>query len=149
LVIVDAYTGVPFPNNIIPQSKINRLAPRWPMLYPAPQLHDQARNYYGNQGFSDNDIVSADRPSVDAGHPVGRFTMNAPLDQGGVGSLGSLPGFDQVQDDNNLQFALGNVHIPPTVINEVNLGYVQFRQGATLPMPFVRNWIEELGIKGT
>src|SRR5260370_8953507 len=41
----------------------------------------------------------------------------------GVGSAltAAFPGFDQVQDDNNLQFAFGNTHIfSPAIVNEAN-----------------------------
>ncbi len=152
-VIVDAFTKVPFPGNIIPQSKINSVGASLAKLYPVPNSTDPARNYYGSpSGLSDNNV-----PAVRIDHQLsakdtlwGRFTMNAPLDIG-VGSAlsAAFPGFDQLQTDNNLQFAVGNVHtFSPTVINEANVGYVRFRRERHSTDAFVRDWIKELGIKG-
>ena len=61
----------------------------------------------------------------------------------------AFPGFDQEQSDNNLQFAIGNVHtFSPTIVNELNIGFVRFRRERHSLDAFKRNWIEELGIKG-
>ena len=61
----------------------------------------------------------------------------------------AFPGFDQEQSDNNLQLALGHAHtFTPTTINELNIGFVQFRRQRRSVDAFTRNWIQELGIKG-
>src|SRR6266852_1776344 len=114
LQIVDPLSKTPFPNNIIPQSRINPIGAALAKLYPVPNSADPARNYFGTpKGLSDNNV-----PATRIDHQLsskdtlwGRFTMNAPLDVG-VGSAltAAFPGFDQVQDDNNLQFAFGNTH---------------------------------------
>ena len=152
-VIVDPLTKTPFPNNVIPASRINPIGAALVKLYPAPNSADPARNYFGTpKGLSDNKVPSArvDHQLGAKDNLWGRFTMNAPLDEG-VGSAlsAAFPGFDQVQSDNNLQFAFGNVHIfSPAVINEANVGYVRFRRERHSTDSYKRNWIQELGIKG-
>ena len=152
-VIVDPFTKIPFPGNVIPAERINRVGAALANLYPAPNNADSARNYIGHPtGVSDNNVLAARidyRPgSRDA--IWGRFTRNAPFDRGvGQALSPAFPGFDQEQSDNNLQLALGNAHsFTPTTINEVNIGFVQFRRERRSVDAFTRNWIQELGIKG-
>ena len=152
-VIVDPFTKIPFPGNVIPAERINRVGAALANLYPAPNNADSARNYIGHPtGRSDNNVLAARidyRPgSRDA--IWGRFTRNAPFDRGvGQALSPAFPGFDQEQSDNNLQLALGNAHsFTPTTINEVNIGFVQFRRERRSVDAFTRNWIQELGIKG-
>jgi hypothetical protein len=78
----------------------------------------------------------------------GRFTRNAPFDRGlGQALSPAFSGFDQEQSDNSLQLALGNAHsFTPTTINELNIGFVQFRRERRSVDTFTRNWIQELGI---
>ena len=146
VVIVDAITKVPFPGNIIPATKINPIGAALANLYPVPNSSDPARNYIGTpKGLSDNNVSSAriDHQLNPQDNLWGRFTMNAPLDQG-VGSAlsAAFPGFDQVQDDNNLQIALGNIHtFSPTMINELNVGYVRFRRERHSTDAYSRDWI--------
>ena len=152
-VIVDPFTKIPFPGNVIPADKINPVGAELANLYPAPNNADPARNYIGHPtGVSDNNVLAARidyRPgSRDA--IWGRFTRNAPFDRGvGQALSPAFPGFDQEQSDNNLQLALGNAHsFTPTTINELNIGFVQFRRERRSVDAFTRNWIQELGIKG-
>ena len=151
--IVDPLTKIPFPGNVIPAERINRVGAALANLYPAPNNADSARNYIGHpEGVSDNNVFAIRidyRPgSRDA--IWGRFTKNAPFDRGvGQALSPAFPGFDQEQSDNNLQLALGNVHsFTPTMINEANIGFVGFRRERRSVDAFERNWIEELGIKG-
>src|SRR4029078_3526033 len=80
----------------------------------------------------------------------GRFTRNAPYDRGvGQALSPAFPGFEQEQSDNNLQFAIGDIHtFSPTIFNELNIGFVRFPRERHSVDAFKRNWIEELGIKG-
>jgi len=152
-VIVDPFTKIPFPGNVIPADRINRVGAELANLYPVPNNADPARNYIGHPtGVSDNDVLATRidyrRGSRDA--IWGRFTRNAPFDRGvGQALSPAFPGFDQEQSDNNLQLAVGNAHsFTPTTINEVNIGFVQFRRERRSVDAFTRNWIQELGIKG-
>ena len=47
-VIVDPFTKIPFPGNVIPAEKINRVGAALANLYPAPNNADSARNYIGH-----------------------------------------------------------------------------------------------------
>jgi hypothetical protein len=151
--IVDPLTKVPFPGNVIPKNKINPVGAALANLYPAPNSSDPSRNFIGHpSGVSDNDALAA---RIDYQHRArdaiwGRFTKNAPYDRGvGQALSPAFPGFDQEQTDNNLQFAIGDVHtFSPTIFNELNLGFVSFRRERNSLDAFKRNWIEELGIKG-
>ena len=151
--IVDPFTKVPFPGNVIPPHLINSVGTALANLYPLPNNSDPSRNYIGHpKGISDNNVPAA-RIDYQAGPRDviwGRFTMNAPYDRGvGQALSPAFPGFDQEQSDNNVQFALGNVHtFSPTVFNEATIGFVRFRRERHSPDASKRNWIQELGIQG-
>jgi len=151
--IVDPFTKVPFPENKIPPEMINSVGAALANLYPVPNNSDPARNYIGHpKGVSDNDtaVVRIDYQLAARDSIWGRFTKNAPYDRGvGQALSPAFPGFDQQQSDNNLQFALGNVHsFTPTILNEATIGFVRFRRERRSPDAFKRNWIQELGIEG-
>ena len=151
--IVDPITKIPFPGNMIPANRINPVGAALANLYPVPNNSDPSRNYIGHpRGVSDNDALAA-RIDYQLGPRDaiwGRFTKNAPYDRGvGQALSPAFPGFEQEQSDNNLQFAIGDVHtFSPTIFNELNIGFVSFRRERHSLDAFKRNWIEELGIKG-
>ena len=151
--IVDPITKIPFPGNMIPANKINPVGAALANLYPVPNNTDPSRNFIGHpRGVSDNDVLTA-RIDYQLGARDaiwGRFTKNAPYDRGvGQALSPAFPGFEQEQSDNNLQFAIGDIHtFSPTIFNELNIGFVRFRRERHSLDAFKRNWIEELGIKG-
>jgi outer membrane receptor protein involved in Fe transport len=151
--IVDPITKIPFPGNVIPEEKINAVGAALANLYPVPNNSDPSRNFIGNpNGVSNNNILAAriDYQRRARGAIWGRFTRNAPYDRGvGQALSPSFPGFEQEQSDHNLQFAIGDVHtFSPTMVNELNVGFVRFERERHSTDAFKRNWIEELGIKG-
>jgi hypothetical protein len=151
--IVDPFTKIPFPGNVIPPNRINRVGAALVDLYPLPNNADPSRNYIGHpKGVSNNDVFAA-RIDYQAGSRDGiwgRFTRSTPSDRGvGQALSPAFPGFDQEQSDTNLQLAVGDVHtFTPTVINEVNVGFVRFRRERRSVDAFTRDWIQELGIEG-
>jgi hypothetical protein len=151
--IVDPVTKIPFPGNVIPATRISPVGAALARLYPVPNNADPARNYIGHpSGVSDNDVLAA-RVDYQAGTRDaiwGRLTASTPYDRGAGQALSpAFSGFDQEQSENNLQLAAGNVHtFTPTMVNEVNVGYVRFRRERHSVDAFTRNWIRELGIKG-
>jgi len=151
--IVDPFTKIPFPGNVIPADRINPVGTALANLYPVPNNSDPSRNYIGHpKGISDNDVLAA-RIDYQLGARDaiwGRFTVNAPFNRGvGQALSPAFPGFGQEQTDNNLQVALGDVHsFSPTIVNEANIGFVRFRRERHSTDAFKRNWIQELGIKG-
>src|SRR4029453_12504450 len=103
-------------------------------------------------GVSDNDAFAV-RIDYQAGSRDaiwGRVTRSTPSDRGvGQALSPAFPGFDQEQSDTNLQLAVGDVHtFTPTIINEVNVGFVRFRRERRSVDAFTRDWIHELGIEG-
>jgi hypothetical protein len=151
--IVDPFTKQPLPNNVIPQSRINRVGQALVNLYPAPNSPDPARNYVGTPSrVLDNGI-----PTVRIDHLLGprdtlfgRFTINAPFDRSpGQALTQSFPGFDALQEDKNLQASVGLTHsFSPAIINETLVGYVRFRRDRITQDSGLRNWAQELGIRG-
>ena len=125
--IVDPITKIPFPGNVIPANRINP-GSRTGELISRPNNTDPTRNFIGHpRGVSDNDALAA---RIDYQFGVrdaiwGRFTKNAPYDRGvGQALSPAFPGFEQEQSDNNLQFAIGDVHtFSPTIVNELNIGF--------------------------
>ncbi len=152
-VIVDPITKVPFPGNVIPASRINPVGAALARLYPVPNSADLSRNYVGHpDGESDNDVLAA-RMDYQAGRRDtiwGRFTRTAPFDRGvGQALSPAFPGFDQQQNENNLQLAVGHAHIfSDTMFNQFNIGYTRFERQRGSVDAFTRNWVSELGIKG-
>ena len=151
--IVDPFTKVPFGGNVIPANKIDRVGAALANLYPVPNNSDPARNYVGHpKGVSDNDVAVARIDYQPGARDAiwGRITMNAPFDRGvGQALSPAFPGFDQEQSENNLQLAVGDVHtFTPTLVNELNTGFVRFRRDRHSLDAFKRNWIQELGING-
>ena len=58
--IVDPFTKIPFPGNVIPANRINPVGAALAGLYPAPNNADPSRNYIGHpNGVSDNDVLGA------------------------------------------------------------------------------------------
>ena len=151
--IVDPFTKIPFPGNVLPADKIDSVGAKLANLYPVPNSTDPSRNYIGHpNGVSDNDVPVTRidyRPGA-RDSIWGRFTWNAPFNRGvGQALSPAFSGFDQEQSDSNLQVAAGDVHtFSPTVVNEANLGFVRFRRERHSVDAFKRNWVQELGIKG-
>src|SRR4029078_12590303 len=57
--IVDPFTKIPFPGNVIPPSRINLMGAALVAPYPAPNNADPSRNYIGHpNGVSDNDALA-------------------------------------------------------------------------------------------
>jgi outer membrane receptor protein involved in Fe transport len=152
-VIVDPITKVPFPGNVIPANKINPVGAALAKLYPVANNSDPSRNYVGHpDGDSNNDVIAA-RVDYQAGKRDtiwGRFTSTAPFDRGvGQALSPAFPGFDQQQDEKNLQLALGHAHtFGGTMFNQLNVGYTRFQRKRGSVDAFTRDWISELGIKG-
>src|SRR5262245_31530011 len=145
--VVDALTKVPFPNNVIPASQINRVGQALVNLYPQPNNPDPARNYIG----SPSRILNNGIPTVRIDHQLdsktnlfGRFTFNSPYDRSpGQALTSSFPGYDAIQDDKNNQISLGLTRtITPTIVNELMLGYVRFRRNRISEASGVRNWVQ-------
>jgi hypothetical protein len=151
--VVDPFTKVPFPNNILPATRINRVGQALVNLYPQPNNADPARNYIG----SPSRIFDSGIPTVRIDHQLspkttlfGRFTFNSPYERSpGQALTSSFPGFDAIQEDKNNQISIGVTRtFTSTIVNELLLGYVRFRRNRVSEASGQRNWVQELGIQG-
>jgi hypothetical protein len=151
--VVDPFSKMPLPNNIIPQSRINRVGQALVNLYPAPNSADPSRNYIGSPSrHLDNEIPTGrlDHQLSVRDSLFGRVTLNSPADRSpGQALTQSFPGFDAIQDDSNIQASIGWTRtFSPTVVNEALVGYVRFRRDRATQDSGIRNWAQELGIQG-
>lgn len=150
--IVDPLTKTPFPNNRIPESRINPVGRGLLNLYPLPNNSDPARNFV-NAPLRKFDFTV---PSFRVDHTVNarnnlfwRTTVNEPDDIGPGQALTQAFKYDAVQSDRHVQHTLGDTHIfSSSIVNEVNLGFVRMNRIRNSADSFERNWVEELGIRG-
>ena len=150
--IVDPLTKVPFPNNQIPQSRIDPVGRALLSLYPMPNNSDPARNYV-NAPLRKFDFSV---PSFRVDHTINarnnlfwRTTVNEPDDVGPGQALTQAFKYDAVQSERHVQLTLGDTHLfTPTVINEASIGLVRMNRVRNSADSFERNWIEEIGIRG-
>ena len=78
--IVDPFTKIPFPGNVIPANRINPVGAALVTLYPAANNADPSRNYVGHpQGVSNNDVFAA---RID--YQAGRRTPSGAASRGAV-----------------------------------------------------------------
>ncbi len=149
--IVDPFTKVPFPNDIIPASSINPIGQSLINLYPFPNNSNPAANYYGAPAQSfDNDLISArlDHQIAPSDGLFTRFTINQPA-QVSPGANASISGYNQVQHDWNLQVTAGNTKIfSPHVVNETNVGFVRFDRGRSSQAANQTDYVKQFGIQG-
>ena len=150
--VVDPLTKVPFPNNQIPQSRIDPVGRGLVNLYPMPNNADPARNFV-NAPLRKFDFSV---PSFRVDHAINsrnnlfwRTTINKPDDIGPGQALTQAFKYDAVQSDRHVHHTLGDTHLfSSSVINEVNLGFVRMNRIRNSADSFQRNWVEELGIRG-
>jgi outer membrane receptor protein involved in Fe transport len=149
--IVDPFTKVPFPNNIIPASSISPIGQSLINLYPLPNNSNPAANYYGAPAQSfDNDLISArlDHQVAPSDSLFGRFTINQPATVS-PGANASISGYNQIQHDWNLQLTAGNTKIfSPHVVNETNIGFVRFDRGRGSQAANKIDYVQAFGIQG-
>lgn len=151
-VIVDPFTKIPFPNNQIPQSRINPVGRGLLNLYPVSNNADPARNFV-NAPLRKFDFTV---PSFRIDHKISnrnnlfwRTTINQPDDIGPGQALTQAFKYDAVQSERHVQYTLGDTHIfSPAIVNEINGGFVRMNRIRNSADSFQRNWVEELGIKG-
>jgi hypothetical protein len=150
--IVDPFTKTPFPNNQIPQSRINSVGLGLVNLYPLPNNPDPARNFV-NAPLRKFDFTV---PSFRVDHAVSarnnlfwRTTVNEPSDVGPGQALTQAFKYDAVQSERHVQHTLSDTHMfRPSVVNEANIGFVRMNRIRNSADSFQRDWVKELGIQG-
>jgi hypothetical protein len=150
--VVDPLSKVPFPNNRIPQNRIDPVGLGLVNLYPMPNNADPSRNFV-NAPLRKFDFTV---PSFRIDHTLTskntlfwRTTLNKPDDIGPGQALTQAFKYDAVQSDSHTQLTLGDTHLfTPSLINEASIGFVRMNRIRNSADSFQRNWVEELGIRG-
>ena len=150
--IVDPLTKTPFSNNQIPVSRISPVGRGLLALYPVSNNSDPARNFV-NAPLRKFDFslpsFRIDHKLTSRDNLFWRTTINEPDDIGPGQALTQAFKYDAVQSERHVQYVLGDTHVfSPAIVNEVNLGFVRMNRIRNSADSFVRNWVEELGIKG-
>jgi hypothetical protein len=137
-IIRDPVTGLPFPGNIIPPSRINPVGQNYLNAFPLPNAPGLRQNYITQrtqiQEFNDFD-TRVDWNIRTADQFFGRFSYGQ--DNSVTSSrLPTLPaGFGSGTNFNRTRsLALGETHIfSPSLINELRVGYIRVNYGYSPP----------------
>jgi hypothetical protein len=123
--------GDPFPNNVIPQSRINAASAAIEGLVPLPNFGAPgalARNFfYQPPRFSNTDQgdIRVDQTLSTKNNLYGRFSISRNT-QPAVGNFPGFIGGGTASQDNSEQAVLSDVHIfTPSLVNEFRFGYVR------------------------
>ena len=123
--------GTPFPNNVIPQNRLNASASAITGLVPLPNFGSAnalARNFfYQPSQFSNTDQgdIRVDQNISSKNNFYARFSISA-NSQPAVGTFPGFIGGGASSINDAAQGAISDVHIfTPTLINEFRFGYVR------------------------
>jgi hypothetical protein len=150
-VIVDPYTKIPYPKDVVPENLISPVGLALLNLYPLPNATNPAANYNGSPRQElNNDVFSGrlDQTLSQRDSLFGRFTINQPYTVS-PGAGAAFSGYNQVQHDWNLQAVIGNTAVfTPHIVNETNLGFVRFTRKRGSQAANTQNYVQQLGIQG-
>lgn len=142
---IDPRTGLPFPGNIIPQTRMDPVAVAF-IQKDMPLPNSGSRSYTFNsppgagQDYLDESqfVVRVDHSFSENDKIFGRYYFN---DDAGVANDGNLPGAQSLydQDYRNQNVALNWTHIfSPTMVNSLTLGFDRTAHHFVVPDP--QNW---------
>ncbi|MBI5282724.1 MAG: TonB-dependent receptor [Candidatus Solibacter usitatus] len=130
---IDPDTGQPFPNHIIPASRISNMGKSLQKMYPDPNYTGPGGNYYAfrAQPTTSNDIIYRLDYNIKPNWQLsfralpGRQEFTSVFDNTG----NNIPLFEAYRDrrGNNYVLTLNTV-INPTTINELSYGYSDYRE---------------------
>ncbi|HTM51205.1 MAG TPA: TonB-dependent receptor [Bryobacteraceae bacterium] len=151
----DPISGVPFPNNTIPQSQISPISQRILQLVPRANRPDPARNYlFENRKpavIGTNNVVS--RADYNAGVKdtlYGRYIYNA---ENYVSSAAWPEPTNAGGTDLTLRAQTASAHwnhiVRPTLINSFSLGYTRYRNLLATLNSFKQDFVQPIGITNT
>ena len=139
-----------FPNNIIPQSRINPISTKFLQFYPTPNLvagTGSNINFQQSQGAprnKDQFIFRLDFTESSKSQWFGRYSWN---DENQLNE-GLLLNGNKILT-NVEQYVGSNVRVfSPSIVNEARFGYNRFFNSAGRQLAFQRNVVDELGIPG-
>lgn len=130
---IDPVTKTPFPNNIIPSSRISAFGAAMQKVYPDPNYTGPGGNYYASnsQPTDSNDLIYRLDYNI---KPNWQLTFRALPGQQDFTSYfdntgNNIPLFQAYRDrkGNNYVLTLNTV-INPTTINELSYGYSDYRE---------------------
>ncbi len=171
LVPIDLFTGAPFPNNVIPASRIDPIAAAIAARYPLPNLSTPGQNYVASPILSDNnnhfdirlDHNISRSSDLSFHYSFGDRDYFEPF--GAPGSAATVPGYGNDIPRRSQNIMLGETHIfSPRFVNEVRLGYnrvglkvnqqnqnTNLNQTVGLPAPWTNprdNGLTEINVNG-
>ena len=143
-------TRSPFPNNVIPASRIDAAAAKYLALYePLPNAPQLANGFdyvdtTPNIDNSDNGSARIDRAWGERSHLFARYTIN---DERSI-LAGSFPALPTVENTRAQQAALGYTFAGASWVNEAHLSFMRLRVVDLPENAFGANVLANLGITG-
>ncbi len=151
--IYDPLTGLPFPGNVIPSSRLNPVGVNYLNAYPLPEITNRLTQNYNvkreNKGdFNDYDVrLDHHFSPTDQLFLRGSYSKDEKFDPGRI--PGYQAGFGSgTAEAKAWSLALGyNKVFSSTLVNELRMGYVHYEYGF-LPVSYGTNQDAAIGIGG-
>lgn len=146
--LVDPFTGAPFQNNQIPQSRIHPVALKALTLYPDPNRDDASRNFVNNQPqVNNNDSVTA-RVDYELSRQTKLFA-NYTLADGAQRKVTPLPEFRTEENQRRQSISINFTHaFSPGKILSTRLSFNRETELELSNHAYQEGLLESLGIEG-
>ena len=145
--IYDPNTKTPFPNNVIPQSRIDPISTNLLQYYPPANLSSASNNYVRQTAApinKDQFTIRADFVESSNSQWSGRYSWG---DENQANQGISLDGTKIVT--NFEQYMISNTRIlSPKTVNEARFGYTRFFNSIGTFLAFTTDVVSEIGIPG-
>jgi len=147
--IVDPFTGIPFPDNRIPEASINAVSAKLMSLFPDPNRNDDpARNYVNNQPFVNNNNSISTRVDY-AFSPKTKIFGNYNFSDESQELVSSLPSFGTAMEEKSQDASIDVTHSfsPNKVLNL----HLKFNRSTSLQLSkqaYQTGLLASLGIEG-
>ena len=152
LVIYDPLTGNPFPNNVIPENRINPVGRRYLNAFPSPTTSSITRNYLTareKESTYDDVDVKFDFHLT----PADQLVFSGSSWNDSFSDPGRIPGFQAgfgagTSENEGYTLRLGETHVfGSNLVNEARFGWTDFHF-AFLPVGFGTDQNRDIGIPG-
>jgi hypothetical protein len=147
--IVDPFTGDPFPNNLIPESRIHPVSSRLLSLFPDPnRIDDPRRNFINNQPIVNDSDSFSTRVDYEFSTRT-RISANHNYSGGEQVRVSPLPAFESISDDTSHDFSTDLTHsFRPNRVFNFNVRYRRNLNTQLSRHAFQSGLLESLGIQG-
>ncbi len=146
--LIDPATGIPFPENLIPQSRIHPVSAKLLPLFPDPNREDPARNYVSNQPIVNNNNTISARVDYEFSSRT-KFFGNYSIGDSSRFLASYLPAFGTTTDDRRQTVSLDLTHsFSPNKVLNLSAG---FNRDSTIQLSqqaFQKGLLDSLGIEG-